>query len=97
MAAPRCRVTNSVIEAMVAWYNHLRGLPFTLHSATRNINEWQPTTFMPYFTWGLVALVAMQVVAWVRTTERVPRAEMLWTGALVACLARHFCPTIQIC
>src|SRR5207248_4242456 len=29
-------------------------LPFTLHSATRNINEWQPTTFMPYFTWGLV-------------------------------------------
>jgi len=59
-------------------------LPFTLHSATKNISEWQPTTFTPYFTWGLLALVALQVVAWVRSSERVPRAEMLWTAVLVA-------------
>jgi hypothetical protein len=59
-------------------------LPFTLHSATRTINEWQPTNFVTYFTWGLLGLVGLLVYAWARTTERAPRAELFWTGALLA-------------
>jgi hypothetical protein len=57
-------------------------LPFTLHSATRTINEWQPTNFVTYFTWGLAGLVALLVWAWSRAPERAPRAELLWTGVL---------------
>ena len=59
-------------------------LPFTLHSATRTINEWQPTNFITYFTWGLLGLVALLVYAWARALERAPRAELFWTGALLA-------------
>jgi hypothetical protein len=32
LAAPRCRVTNRVLAAMVEWYNQLRGLPMAINS-----------------------------------------------------------------
>lgn len=57
-------------------------LPFTLHSATRSISEWQPTNFVTYFTWGLAGLVALLVWSWARSSEQAPRAELLWTGLL---------------
>jgi site-specific DNA recombinase len=32
MAPPTCRVTNQVIEAMIAWYKQLKGLPLAVNS-----------------------------------------------------------------
>ena len=58
-------------------------LPFTLHGATASISEWQPTTIMPYFTWGLLALAWMQIYAWTRRVAPVARAEMTWTAVLL--------------
>jgi hypothetical protein len=58
-------------------------LPFTLHGATSTISEWQPTTLMPYFTWGFFVLVAVQVSRWRHDGRNVPRAELAWTGLLV--------------
>lgn len=58
-------------------------LPFTLHGATSTISEWQPTTLMPYFSWGIFLLVAIQVVRWRQDGRSVPRAELSWTALMV--------------
>lgn len=58
-------------------------LPLRLRSATHGINEWQPTNFTSYMTWGVLILVAMLVVGWTRTRLPVSRSELVWTGAIV--------------
>jgi hypothetical protein len=47
-------------------------------AATPSIAEWRPTTLAQPFTVGLAVLVALMVLAWVRSPSRVPRAELLW-------------------
>jgi hypothetical protein len=58
-------------------------LPFTLHSATGSIAEWQGTTIGPYFTWGFLLLAAAQIHAWIRSRDEVPRSRLAWTAILV--------------
>ena len=76
----------AVIAVMVGCVNPVGPrsllLPFTLHSATRSISEWQPTNFVTYFTWGLAGLVALLAWTWARTPVRATRAELVYTGVL---------------
>ena len=55
-------------------------LPFQLRAATKQINEWHATTFAPYYTWGMLLLLAALVVSWARRREVAPRAEMAWAA-----------------
>jgi hypothetical protein len=56
-------------------------LPLRFHSSTQQIAEWQPTTFSSLDAFALATVLGLGIVAWARTPDRVPRAEVLWLCA----------------
>jgi hypothetical protein len=58
--------------------------PISFASATKQIQEWQPTNFHNGVAVGFALLVLVAVVAWVRGGSRVSSSEMVYVGGLTA-------------
>ncbi|CAB4872048.1 unannotated protein [freshwater metagenome] len=52
-------------------------LPFSFHSATAYIEEWQPVRFFSSQAAGLIALVLITIFIWARRKQRLPLSQVL--------------------
>lgn len=58
--------------------------PFTFAASTKQIQEWQPTSFHNPIAMAFGVLVALVLVAWARSRCAVPASELVYVGGLTA-------------
>ncbi len=78
-------VLATVVAGLTPMGPRLLLAPFTVSAAASGfIAEWRPTTLRADLAWGFFLMLLLLVVAWSRSTTRVPRAEVFVAVALAA-------------